>query len=456
MNKRLIFILIVVSVLNLSILSPLSAAVKLGSPCKKVGQTSSFAGKNYVCIKSGSQTVWKIDTKINSLGNTTTSNKNLEVSNEAVFSPISDCKLQKPNTLPMDDGPMGSIGFPKESNAIPSLGNQKSLLLFIEFPDVLATNNIKKIWESSSVPNAENLFYFSSYGKLKLKVEFSEKIYRLDKQSTYYNLTTLPSGGPDLRNGQPKLDEVISDALTAADPDVDYSQYAFVTVATPSSSSLSLGGATGLGPNPKKFDGVTYTKASFQPLSELTPTEKRYKTYNFTHDIGHMMGLMHPYVDEGPVHGAWDIMWNFAFQNDFLGWNKWKLNWLSDAQVDCISEGKRNITQYLTPIGSASNTKKMIVIKLNESSALVIESRRKTIFENLKTSDEGIIVYKIDTTKAQGFGPVSIISNQTKILDSQNFACVLGTMGEGEFTTSDGYKIKVLKRDTGGDYVLIS
>ena len=46
--------------LVISLLLPLNseAAVKAGSTCKKAGQTTTYAGKKYTCIKSGKKLVW--------------------------------------------------------------------------------------------------------------------------------------------------------------------------------------------------------------------------------------------------------------------------------------------------------------------------------------------------------------------------------------------------------------
>lgn len=46
--------------LSLSLLASLPAvsAVKAGSVCKKVGQTSVVKGKTFTCIKSGKKKVW--------------------------------------------------------------------------------------------------------------------------------------------------------------------------------------------------------------------------------------------------------------------------------------------------------------------------------------------------------------------------------------------------------------
>ena len=448
MNKKLISFLSTL-LLSLSVpLVPANAAVKAGGACKKAGIISVASGKTYTCVRSGNKLIW---------------NKGVIAPvRKPSISPASSlldpniCKLQKPKNLPMDDGPGGSVGFPRNSESMVSLGNRKGLVLYVEFPDVSATSALRSSWEKSSIPTAEKLFKESSYGKFNLRIETSKVIYKLTKLSTYYNLIEAPTGGPVPNAPRPKLDEVIHDVMTLADPDVDLSQYSFVTVASPDSETLSLGGATGLGPNLKVFDGVTFTNASFQALNGLTPVTKKYKTLNFSHDIGHLLGLMHPYPDMSPVHGAWDIMWNFAYQNDFLGWNKWKLNWITDEQISCLDMSFTNeVVQLISPVGTISSDKKIVIIKIDTTNALAIEVRRKSTFDNLKSSDEGVIVYKVDTTKPQPQGPFTIISNPSKVINCENFTCVLGTMKPGEITKTSGLEIKVIQSNSEGDYVSI-
>jgi M6 family metalloprotease-like protein len=448
MNKRLIAFLSILSLFISLPAIPVNAAAKAGGACSKAGITAIAAGKTFTCVKSGKKFVW---------------NKGVVAPvRKPIISPASSlldpnlCKLQKPTNLQMDDGPEGSVGFPRNSESLVSLGNRKGLVLYVEFPDVKATSSLKSTWEKSSIPTAEKLMKESSYGKFNLRVDATKEIYKLTKPSTYYNLVETPSGGPVPNAPRPKLDEVIHDAMELADPDIDFSQYSFVAVASPDSETLSLGGATGLGPNLKQFDGVTFAKAVFQALNGLTPITKKYKTLNFTHDIGHLLGLMHPYPDMSPVHGAWDIMWNFAYQNDFLGWNKWKLNWIPDEQISCLDTNfTGEIVALISPVGTISNDKKIVVIKVDSTNALAIEVRRKSTFDSLKSSDEGIIVYKVDTTKTQSQGPFTIISNPSKVINCENFTCVLGTMKPGESTKISGLEIKVIQSSSEGDYVSI-
>ena len=84
------------------------------------------------------------------------------------------------------------------------------------------------------------------------------------------------------------------------------------------------------------------------------------------------------------------------------------------------------------------------------TSALAVEVRRKSPFEDLTPSNEGVIVYRVDTTKGQGLGVFTIVSNPTKTINSQNFPEILGTMKPGESVSDSGYVISVLQTTTAG------
>jgi M6 family metalloprotease-like protein len=471
MKKTLAFSL-AISVISGSLALPAYGTAKAGATCKKVGSTSTSGGKKFTCVKSGKKLVWNKGVAVAkptapqsqspdqapSVAPVQSPVQLPTISQPSSFSQTNECKLSKPSNLNMDDGPMGSVGFPKILNAFPSIGSIKALVLLVDFSDVPATTDLRSPWIQSSIPNAENLFTYSSYGKFNVKVDISEKIYRMKKLSTYYELSTGPYGGPLPNSAPPKIDEVILDAIELADPEVDFSKYAFVAVSTPTSPTLGLSGAAGLGGTTKKFDGITYSYGDFIPLDSLTPLDKPYKTYNFAHDIGHMLGILHPYFTgpNQPNTGAWDIMWNFAYQPDFLGWNKWKLDWITDDQISCLNAPSGNeVIQLLSPIGVAASGKKMIVIKLSATTAIAVEVRRKSPSDDLKPSDEGTIVYTVDTTKSQGQGPFSIVSNPSKTITYQNFPQVLGTLKTGESVTNNGYTISVLQSVTEGDYVSI-
>ena len=185
MNKRLIVFLSILSLFLYLPLIPVNAATKAGASCKTVGLTSVVSGKTFTCIKSGKKMVWNKGVR------TVTTIPDPVISMASDFSSSAECKLKKPSNLSMDDGPMGSVGFPKTADALPSTGNVNGLILFADFPDVIAKSDIKSPWISSSIPNAEKLFAFSSYGKMKLKIDLTSKVYRIKNQSTYLSSLLL-------------------------------------------------------------------------------------------------------------------------------------------------------------------------------------------------------------------------------------------------------------------------
>jgi hypothetical protein len=140
MNKRLIAFLSILSLFISLPAIPVNAAAKAGGACSKAGITAIAAGKTFTCVKSGKKFVW---------------NKGVVAPvRKPIISPASSlldpnlCKLQKPTNLQMDDGPEGSVGFPRNSESLVSLGNRKGLVLYVEFPDVKATSSLKSTWET--------------------------------------------------------------------------------------------------------------------------------------------------------------------------------------------------------------------------------------------------------------------------------------------------------------------
>ena len=452
-----------------------------GSKCKVQKQKVVYLDKSYTCIKTGRNLVWSKGVVIVKRTPTPTPTSEpttaptpaptpvitpIFTSPNTDFEPTSICKLSKPANLPMNDGERGSVGFPRDSDAIFSEGSHKALLLLIDFPDAVADDTLASKFQES-IPLVEKFFAESSYSKLKLTIEPTTKVYRLQNTSTLYNLFEAPGGGP-IAGSTPKLQDLLLDSMAAADKDIDFSKYLFITVAAPLSKTLTLSGAFGVSPRAtEKFDGVKYNYASFSPLDSVLPVSQYNKNWNWTHDIAHMMGLMHPFERDDRI--AWDIMYNFAPQPDFMGWNKWKLNWIADDQVSCLKNSiNKKITTLLSPVGVASQLKKILVIQSNPAYALVVEVRRETSFDRSSFLKEqgGVIVYRVDTTKqgntgSPNAGPFKILSNlEKKIIyvsnDSNQIPYTIGTMKPGESIEVEGVKIEVLQSTAEGDYVSVS
>jgi hypothetical protein len=444
-----------------------------GSKCKVQKEKVVYLDRSFTCIKSGKKLVWskgvvtvKPTPAPTPTPATTPVVTPISTSPNTDFEPTSICKLSKPANLPMNDGESGSVGFPRDSDAISSEGSHKALLLLVDFPDAIADATLATTFEER-IPLVNKFFAESSYSRFNLTVDPTAKIYRLQNASTYYGLFEAPEGGP-IAGSTPKLQDLLLDSMAAADNDIDFSKYLFITVAAPLSKTLTLSGAFGLSPKAtEKFDGVKYNFASFSPLDSILPKSQYNKNWNWTHDIAHMLGLMHPFERDDRI--AWDIMYNFAPQPDFMGWNKWKLNWITDDQVYCLKNSMdKKIVTLLSPVGVTSQLKKILVIQSTPAYAIVVEVRRETSFDRSSFLKEqgGVIVYRVDTTKqgntgSPNAGPFKILSNlQKKITyvsnDSNQIPYTIGTMKPGESIQVEGVRIEVLRSTAEGDYVSVT
>ena len=368
---------------------------------------------------------------------------------KSAFATSTECKLNSPFPINSEN-----IGFPKGSNYVPSIGDRKSIVLFVDFPNLTADNRAIDEWENNQIPTAEKAFEVMSYGKYKLKFDLIKKFFRIPQNFETYIQNTqgnLPGSTPAMALD---IGNLLRAALLLADNEIDFSKYDSVNIVAPTFTPKTEGGASGGGGF--NVDGKTSFQVTVGPVDEYLnqPLKKNW----LLHESGHLLGLMHGYDYTKPPLGAWDVMANsFGLSNDLLGWNKFKLGWIEDVQIDCIANKSANETFHLlSPIGATSTSSKMAVVKLSSNTALVVETRRKTTLDDVSALDEGVLVYKVDTSIPQGKGAFTILSNRAKIASSTRMGQLLvGTMKPGDSLSESGYTVSVLLSDADGDYVSI-
>jgi len=87
-------------------------------------------------------------------------------------------------------------------------------------------------------------------------------------------------------------------------------------------------------------------------------------------------------------------------------WEKWRLGWIDDNQVACISS-KGTSQHTLSPLGAKGGIK-IVNIKLSESTVLAIELRTKTGLD-VDTCSQGLLFYIVDMSKLGGKGPITVV-----------------------------------------------
>jgi M6 family metalloprotease-like protein len=438
--------------------------VNPGSKCKVQKQKAVYLDKSYTCIKSGKKLVWNKGvvvvkptpatpatpaTPSPAPTPTPVPTPDPVVSESSVYANSSICKL--PYTAPDSDS---YLGFPRNQRYIPSIGERKSIVLFVDFDDLVADKKAIDTWKNVQIPVAEKAFFRLSYEKFRISFDVNERIYRLPgsyKAFTKNEYVNIAGSTPALGLEYSKF---VQSAVTIADNDVDFSQYDFVNVVTPTFSPKAEGGATG--GSGFNVDGKTSFLTTVGPIDEYL--DDPLKNNWLLHEVGHLLGLTHIYDYSQRSIGAWDLMGNVFGLDQLHGWQRWYLDWIEDSQVSCLDESAPKETIHLiSPLATSTKGTKSVILKLSPSSALAIEVMRSSPENTFPSAYEGVVVYKIDTKLPGGKGSISIVSNPDESQPTKGGRIgLIGTLSVGETVKYEDYTIKVLKNSTTGDYVSVS
>ncbi len=287
--------LLAILVLILALIAPQAtfAAPKAGAACPKVGKIENLGDRRFTCVKSGKKLVWNKGVSIAKPITAPSSPKPVStpttgrasatlypVSARDSFANLETCKVKSTLTS------SSTLGFPRDSTAIPSTGVARGVTLFVEFTDLKDDGNPIRVWKTQQVPTAAKYYETASYGKLDFKVDLVEKVYPINKSVLTYNLDTHHDA-PAKPNAKPW--ELVLDAMTAADSDVDFSKYDYVNVVTPATTMIGFEGAIGL---QHTYDGKLMQRATFGPIREYADSPTKFNW--LVHESGHLLRLLHP------------------------------------------------------------------------------------------------------------------------------------------------------------------
>ena len=354
---------------------------------------------------------------------------------------LSPCQLKRLSTWTL------APGFPRDSSLVNSTGILRHLFIYVDFPDNKSTSASKKFTDIY-ISESKRFIEAQSYARLKLVSDVSSKVFRVNKKSSIYGM---------IADGQGDGAQLIQDAITASDLEIDFSKYDLITVMPPKTTKTINSGGTFSGgkdlykSQEKNFSAGIAIGGWYQ--SDLSSPGRGWTM--FTHEVGHVLGLTHPYFQQNGGPGAiWDLMGNGGTSvPEFIGWHRFLLSWLPNQEMTCLSSTKIKPTSIkLLPISSKKMGRKFAMIRIDETKALGIEVRRKNIYDNLNKNEEGTLVYLIDVTKGDDEGIITILGTKKTLKEGQT----LGSLIPGELISYNGVTVKVLASSKTGDTVEVS
>lgn len=316
-----------------------------------------------------------------------------------------------------------ATAFPFAPTALPVSGIIDVALVYVDWSDAPGSQEDFDYYQQQ-VKMFHDFYWMVSEHKLDLRITSSNQWFRIP--GTYKDFTLTEQ--EEAQRGEAPKKQVFYDAAVAtSDSMVDFTGIDLVLFAIPTNPSIFFEG----GPHEFNYDfngqlntneGKIYNiAAAGDYFLNSSDTEPPWVYY--VHETGHMIGIPHQSNEDiqsetriyiqNPING-YEIMANQGGAvRTMTAWLRWLAGWLTDDQVTCVDS--KSVTDglfQLDPINLVGGAKKAIVIRLSETMAIVVESRRFDEYFDRKTanSKDGLVVYTVDATKGSAQANQTLLS----------------------------------------------
>jgi M6 family metalloprotease-like protein len=332
---------------------------------------------------------------------------------------------------------------------LPARGTIRAVMLFVDFPDAAADGPTADY--AANLTPAADWMRQASYGGASLDITPVDRWLRMPQDSTTY--------GFDRGITFEQHELYVRQAVAAADPYVDFSNYQLVYVVPPrTAAAITFSPAYLYDPN---GTGVVADGTRIKWGATFGQDMWRWGFKVLDHETSHTFGLPDLYAFTGTDYhryvGGWDLMGYISGPApQYFGWEAWKLRWIGDAQVACLATPGTQTTS-LSAIEYAGGTK-IAVVRTGRTTAYVVESRRAVGLDATACSS-GALIYKVDSAAQTGYGPIQVMDatpNSTPPTGCKPLDDAAYQPGQSFTDPASGVRIEVLAADSGGDTVRIS
>ncbi|WP_308122465.1 M6 family metalloprotease domain-containing protein, partial [Streptomyces sp. WAC04114] len=277
-----------------------------------------------------------------------------------------------------------------------------AVMVFLSFPDAHPLTTPQEL-TADHFPATTRFFERASYGRFTLRPHALRHWIRMPEPSTAYAIRR------DWKSEHRAA--YLRDALSVADPRVDFSRYDVVYfVADPDAPGVDSDATKVVNlTSPLRADGTDLRR--IVTVFEQHPPDRLV----LAHETGHVFDLPDLYhrpadgKGDWDTHvGDWDLMGSqFGLAPDLFAWHKWKLGWLNPRQVRCVQDaGPLRLTlEPLAagpgvpttgaagpqPFGLGRGTK-LAVVRTGPDSVLALEVRGQ-LGNDVAACRQGVLVY---------------------------------------------------------------
>jgi M6 family metalloprotease-like protein len=369
----------------------------------------------------------------------------------STFKPTSACQLLDQITANRSYRDGLSAGFPKVRVRIKSYGNVKSLIIPLDFTDIVGKDN--PVTYFTPIAEGVNKYFNTiSYGRVAFDFTILPNYVHMDFPISKFGMANTVGSG-DVAGYR----KAVFDAIN---PQINLADYEAVYFLVPKEMPMAL---MGWGPaiaNPYEVDGGYMINGATGGADMYYATNNGIEggTWKWmAHETGHAFGWYdEDYKHESPTLGHWGIM-AMNWSNDVIetgAWDRYLQGWLEDSQVGCTSRDSLATTKEFTinALGENNGDQKSVMIPLSPTKILVMESRRKSTLDNFNQTREGLLVYTVDMTIGQlGGGYKTIRRPGSTDRDFRDAA-----LQQGDSVTVEGVTITVTKSASKADTITIS
>jgi M6 family metalloprotease-like protein len=309
--------------------------------------------------------------------------------------PVEMCKLQDARVIKRQPN---NVGFPLQKDTIPVVGEANLLVVPVSFTDAKPENDLLP-WAKGQMDQMVDWYEYFSQGKLSFNVQFPTDWVELDVPSTDYSAqkgvaNVAPSEADRLRNArQIELTQRVIDNLGSA---VDYTELHGIILIFPRSA---VGITTsilqrGIGVSTPNGNQSIFVWGS--GLDHYSTPDLEWALW--AHELLHSQGVALHAPGNGSDFGLGQNQ--YARSSTPNGWEMFRMGWYDDSQIACIDGSKLDSEQIvnLSALEVADKSQKLLVVKLSNTKALVVESRRPVGYSKAFKELSGLVVYQIDVT----------------------------------------------------------